>query len=111
LRTRRSVSAAAPANKEIPMPSLRESLSLSQQLACAIRQQTPIQLAQTFAAFEGQFYDRTPFDNLARRVHALYGPTDADIFRVRLDRRLRDRHVAPIEWDAEPPSKLRRCSA
>jgi hypothetical protein len=32
-------------------------------------------------------------------VHALYAPDDADLFRSRLDRRLRDRHSAPVAWD------------
>ena len=82
------------------MPTLRESLSVPEQLACAVRQHTPIQLAHTFAAFEGQFYDRVSFDELARQVHALYAPDDADLFRGRLDRRLRDRHSAPVAWGA-----------
>jgi len=82
------------------MPTLRETLSISEQLACAVRQHTPIQLAYTFAAFEGQFYDRLPYDDLARQVHALYAPDDADLFRGRLDRRLRDRHSAPVAWNA-----------
>ena len=84
------------------MPTLRQALSLSEQLALAIRCQTPVRLALTFASLEGQFYDRTPFDNLARRVHALYEPTDADVFRTRLDRRLRDRHSAPVDWTVQP---------
>src|SRR5438105_183633 len=53
------------------MPTLRQTLSLSEQLALAIRCQTPVRLASTFASLEGQFYDRTPFDNLARQVHAV----------------------------------------
>ena len=81
------------------MPTLRETLTVPEQLACAVRQHTPVQLAHTFAAFEGQFYDRLPFDDLARQVHALYAPEDADLFRTRLDRRLHDRHSAPIAWD------------
>ena len=81
------------------MPTLREMLSPTEQLACAVRQHTPIQLAHTFATFEGQFYDRLPFDDLARQVRALYAPDDADVFRRRLDRRLRDRHSAPVAWD------------
>jgi hypothetical protein len=80
------------------MPALRQTLSLSEQLALAIRCQTPVRLAATFASLEGQFYDRTPFDNLARQVHALYEQPDADVFRDRLDRRLRDRHSAPVDW-------------
>lgn len=83
------------------MPTLREALSTSEQLAVAIRQQTPVRLAYTFATFEGQFYDRTPFDDLARHVRALYQPADADVFRTRLDRRLRDRHSAPVAWDVD----------
>jgi hypothetical protein len=86
------------------MPTtLRQALSLSEQLAVAVRCQTPVRLAQTFACLEGQFYDRTPFDDLARQVHALYEPTDADVFRSRLDRRLRDRHSAPVDWTVQPP--------
>jgi hypothetical protein len=81
------------------MPTLREMLSSSDQLACAVVLHTPVELAHTFAAFEGQFYDRQPFDDLARQVHALYAPDDADLFRNRLDRRLRDRHSAPVAWD------------
>jgi len=84
------------------MPTFRQALSLSEQLALAIRCQTPVRLALTFASLEGQFYDRTPFDNLARQVHALYEPTDADVFRTRLDRRLRDRHSAPVDWTVQP---------
>ena len=84
------------------MPTFRQALSLSEQLALAVRCQTPVRLALTFASLEGQFYDRTPFDNLARRVHALYEPTDADVFRTRLDRRLRDRHSAPVDWTVQP---------
>jgi hypothetical protein len=84
------------------MPTLRQTLSETEQLALAIRCQTPVRLALTFASFEGQFYDRTPFDNLARQVRALYEPTDADVFRTRLDRRLRDRHSAPVDWTVQP---------
>jgi len=84
------------------MPTLRQTLSLSEQLALAVRCKTPVRLASTFASLEGQFYDRTPFDNLARQVHALYEPTDADVFRTRLDRRLRDRHSAPVDWTVQP---------
>jgi len=84
------------------MPTFRETLSVPHQLAVAVRWHTPARLAQTFATLEGQFYDRTPFDNLARQVHALYEPADADLFRSRLDRRLRDRHSAPVAWDVQP---------
>jgi hypothetical protein len=90
------------------MPTLRQTLSVSEQLACAIRQHTPVQLAHTFAAFEGQFYDRQPFDDLARQVHAQYAPEDADLFRTRLDRRLRDRHSAPVAWDVSSSSVVQR---
>jgi hypothetical protein len=86
------------------MPTFRQTLSTTEQLAVAVRQHTPVRLAQTFASLEGQFYDRTPFDQLARRVHALYEPAEADVFRARLDRRLRDRHSAPVAWDVDSPS-------
>ncbi|HEY1297015.1 MAG TPA: hypothetical protein VGJ60_28395 [Chloroflexota bacterium] len=85
------------------MPTFRETLSTTEQLAVAVRQHSPARLAQTFASLEGQFYDRTPFDELARRVHALFKPIDADIFRTRLDRRLRDRRSAPVAWDIDCP--------
>ena len=84
------------------MPTLRQTLSLSEQLSLAVRCQTPVRLASMFASLEGQFYDRTPFDDLARQVHALYRPSDADVFRTRLDRRLRDRHSAPVDWTVRP---------
>ncbi len=90
------------------MPTLRETLSTNEQLAVAVRQHTPVRLAQTFASFEGQFYDRTPFDDLARHVQALYDPADADIFRTRLDRRLHDRHSAPVAWDVDHHSLVGR---
>ena len=90
------------------MPTLRQTLSLSEQLALAVRCQTPVRLASTFASLEGQFYDRTPFDNLARQVHALYEPTDGDVFRTRLDRRLRDRHSAPVDWTVQPATTAAR---
>jgi hypothetical protein len=94
------------------MPTLRQTLSLSEQLALAVRCQTPVSLASTFASLEGQFYDRAPFDNLARQVHALYEPADADLFRSRLDRRLRDRHSAPVDWTVQPaPSAVQRHAA
>jgi hypothetical protein len=93
------------------MPTLRETLTLSEQLNLAIRCQTPVRLASTFASLEGQFYDRTPFDDLARQVHALYDSSDADVFRSRLDRRLRDRHSAPVDWTARPPSSPARWRA
>jgi hypothetical protein len=32
----------------------------------------------------------------------LYEPSDADVFRTRLDRRLRDRHSAPVDWAVQP---------
>jgi hypothetical protein len=57
--------------RRFAMPTFRETLSTTEQLAVAVRQHTPVRLAHTFASLEGQFYDRTPFDQLARRVHAL----------------------------------------
>jgi hypothetical protein len=39
-------------------------------------------------------------------VHALYAPNDADLFRRRLDRRLRDRHSAPVAWDVAMPDSV-----
>jgi hypothetical protein len=94
------------------MPTLRQTLSLSEQLALAVRCQSPLRLASTFASLEGQFYDRAPFDDLARQVHALYEASDADVFRSRLDRRLRDRHSAPVDWTVQRASTaVRRYAA
>lgn len=85
------------------MPTLYETLAPTQRLAIATRTTGPARLAQTFAAFAGQFYDRTAFDALARQVSALYEPERADTFRAQLDRRLRDRAHAPVAWEAAPP--------
>src|SRR5207237_6282013 len=58
----------------IPMAKLYETLSTERQLEAAVRVHGPATLAQTFSAFVGQFYDRSEFDALARRVDALSGP-------------------------------------
>ena len=43
-----------------------------------MRAKTPSQLAQTFAAYVGQFYDRDAFDALARQAaDDLYDPAQA----------------------------------
>jgi hypothetical protein len=84
------------------MAKFRESLPRAQQLELAVLTRNPAGLAQTFAAYVGQFYDRTDFDALAREVHDLYlaaSAEDARAFRLRLDRRLCDRYHAPVAWD------------
>lgn len=69
----------------------------------AVARQGPARLAQTFAAYCGTFYDRTPFDLLAREVRALYAADDAERaerFRSRLDARLAERFREPVDWEA-----------
>lgn len=89
------------------MPKLYETLAPAQQLTFATRTKTPCQLAQTFAAFVGQFYDRETFDALARQVSDLYDGEGATTFRTQLDRRLCDRYHAPVAWDVPPTDRLR----
>ena len=87
------------------MPKLWETLPLSEQLALSVRAKSPARLAQTFAAYIGQFYDRSEFDGLARRASDLYATeseASASSFRVRLDRRLYDRYHSPVAWEVEP---------
>ena len=89
------------------MAKLDETLSTERQLEAAVRVHGPATLAQTFSAFVGQFYDRSEFDALARRVDALYGrdsAATADSFRSRLDHRLCDRHHQPVAWETERPT-------
>ena len=86
------------------MPKLYETQPAALQLALAVRARRPAGLAQTFASYAGQFYDRGAFDALARQVNHLYAatsPDDAHTFRSRLDRRLCDRHHAPVTWGAD----------
>ena len=87
------------------MPSLSETLPPERRLALAVQTRTPYQLALAFAAFAGQFYDRSDFDALARRASVFYADDDgerASEFRARLDRRLCDRHREPVAWDVAP---------
>jgi hypothetical protein len=89
------------------MPKLQQSLPRAQQLELAVQTRNPAGLAQTFAAYVGQFYDRTDFDALAREVHDLYRTVSAEnaiAFRLRLDRRLCDRYHAPVAWDTAAES-------
>ena len=87
------------------MPKLYEILSPVQQLELAVLARSPLRLADIFAAFVGQFYDRSDFDRLARQVSDLYhadGAEQADRFRGRLNRRLHDRYHDPVAWDVTP---------
>lgn len=87
------------------MPKLYETLSPAQQLDVAVQTKTPARLAQTFAAFVGQFYDRGAFDALARQVNDRYEAENADYayrFRATLNRRLHDRYHAPVAWEVSP---------
>ena len=84
------------------MFKLYETLAPTQQLEFAVRAKTPTQLAQTFAAYVGQFYDREAFDALARQVQDLYDVERADTFRSQLDRRLCDRYHVPVAWEVAP---------
>lgn len=92
------------------MPKLFETLSPGQQLQLAVRSKSPARLAQTFAAFVGQFYDRSAFDRFAREAHDLYaaeGEDQAYVFRRRLDQRLHDRYHEPVAWDIAPQRSSR----
>ena len=83
------------------MAKLYETLPLTRQLEIAVRTTGPTGLARTFAAYVGQFYDRSAFDALARGVSELYAaqsPTIAQAFRACLDRRLYERDRAPVAW-------------
>ena len=87
------------------MPRLYETLSPARRLEVAVRTKSPAQLALAFASFAGQFYDRSAFDELARRASDLYADDDgerASEFRARLDRRLCDRYHAPVAWEIAP---------
>ncbi|HVC35159.1 MAG TPA: hypothetical protein VNL16_16725 [Chloroflexota bacterium] len=84
------------------MTKLYETLPLERQLACAVRSKTPTRLAENFAAFVGQFYNRVAFDALARQVNDLYDAERATTFRSQLDRRLYDRYHDPVAWEVTP---------
>ncbi|MGD9510663.1 MAG: hypothetical protein AB7I38_18380 [Dehalococcoidia bacterium] len=84
------------------MATVYETLSPARQLELAVQMKTPVQLARTFAAFVGQFYDREAFDALARQVSDLYDGERAGAFRSQLDRRLCDRYHAPVVWEIAP---------
>ncbi len=82
-----------------------EMLTITEQLALAVRAYGPAHVARHFAAHVGQFYRRRDFDALARRTSALYearGDAEARRFRLRLDQRLSDRHHSPVRWDTRP---------
>jgi hypothetical protein len=87
------------------MPTLFDHLPRRQQLALAVRTKDPAQIAQTFAGYCGQFYDRAPFDAVAREVYALYA-VDSDVsaatFRHRLDRQLWERCRPAVAWETTP---------
>ena len=87
------------------MASISTCLSPTQQLELAVRVKSPAGLAQTFAAYAGQFPDRSDFDALARQTHQLYAAQDenqAHTFRTRLDRRLYDRYHESVVWEIGP---------
>ena len=88
------------------MPNIYETISPEWRLRLAVRTKSPSQLALTFAAYAGQFYDRASFDDLARRVSDLYADandTHAHEFRDRLNRRLCDRFHEPVVWETAGP--------
>lgn len=87
------------------MATVSDRLQPRLRLALAVRTRPPGQLARTFAGLVGAFYDRAPFDALAREAHALYAVRDeaqASCFRARLDGRLRERDRPPVRWDGAP---------
>jgi hypothetical protein len=84
------------------MPRLSDTVPLTGRLQLALRLHSPSRLAQTFAAFSGQFYEPGAFDALARQVGRLYdleSPERAAAFRSQLDRRLCERDRGPVVWD------------
>lgn len=88
------------------MAVVQDQLTVEQRLALAARAQPPERLADLFADFVGQFYaaDRATFDALARRTRDCYAVTSregAALFHHRLERRLRDRHHAPVIWEVD----------
>ena len=86
------------------MTALFDLLPRQQQLRLAVRTKGPAHVAQTLASHAGQFYDREPFDAVARDVYALYAvdsDESASCFRRRLDRRLRERACPPVSWDGQ----------
>lgn len=88
------------------MTTLCEALPQDQLLSLAVAVKSPTVLAQTFAAYVGQFYDRTAFDALARQVADLYALDNVECaacFRAHLDRRLSDRYHTPVAWDVDEP--------
>lgn len=92
------------------MPTFYEAISRESRLELAVRTKRPSVLAQTFAAYAGQFYDRTSFDDLARRVSDLYADEDgvqASEFRQRLNRRLCDRFHEPVIWETTSTDQRR----
>jgi hypothetical protein len=92
------------------MTRIYETLPSEGRLRLALRVMTPTRLAQTFAAFAGQFYDRSAFDTLAREIGHLYdieSAEDASLFRSQLDRRLCDRFHLPVAWDIDSPQQDR----
>jgi len=90
------------------MTRIYETLPPMGRLQMTLRVMSPTRLAQAFAAFVGQFYDRSAFDTLARQVSDLYDLESAEharIFRSQLDRRLGDRYHARVAWDVTPPEE------
>lgn len=87
------------------MPRFSDVLSRQHRLALAVSTHSPAHVARTFALYEGQFYDRATFDNLARETVAAYAVADPDAatsFRERLDQRLVERHRQPVAWEGAP---------
>lgn len=73
------------------MATIRQSFDLGKQLRLAVLSSTPHKLASAFLQQEGQFYDREPFDRLARdasSAYRSYSPALSDEFERRLNRGL-----------------------
>ncbi len=87
------------------MAQLYETVPPARQWRLAVLARTPAQLARAFAAFVGQFANRSEFDALAREVSHLYDIEGSSRFRRQLDRRLSDRYHQPVAWDVTPDSR------
>jgi hypothetical protein len=89
------------------MARLYQTVPAKRQWQLADLARTPAQLARTFAAFVGQFANRSEFDALVREVSALYDIEGSSCFRRQLDRWLCDLYHDPVAWDVTPDSRDR----
>ncbi|MCL5108038.1 MAG: hypothetical protein M1401_04085 [Chloroflexi bacterium] len=88
--------------------NLSDNLAPARRLQIAVQVKSPAGLARLFAAFCGQFYDRSDFNGLARRARDLYAAESQEravAFCRQLDRRLYDRYREPVAWEVAASSR------